>query len=94
MNDEGIIAEGKALMRDADFLISVKKPVEIGINSVRLNGETFSLNENHFLITLEHSRHGKNGFNFVATFINNEFVELDLTNSYRKKATQEILLAG
>ena len=40
-----------------------------------------ALNENHFLITLEHSRHGKNGFNFVAAFVNNKFIELDLTNS-------------
>ena len=36
VNDKGISAEGKGLMRDADFLISVKKPLEAGIPNIEI----------------------------------------------------------
>lgn len=81
VNDKGISAEGKALMRDADFLISVKKPIEAGISNIRIGNRTFNFNEDHFLVTIENSRHGRNGFNFVCGFVNNNFVEIDVANS-------------
>ena len=82
VNDKGISAEGKALMRDADFLISVKKPLEAGITKTDTPNGIFNLSEDHFLVTIENSRHGKNGFNFVCGFVNNNFVEIDTANSF------------
>jgi replicative DNA helicase len=76
VNDKGISAESKGLMRDADFLISIKKPLEAGIKSINIKGETLICTDNHFLVTIENSRHGKNGYSFVAGFTNNNFVEL------------------
>ena len=84
VNDKGISAEGKGLMRDADFLISVKKPLEAGISNIETGKDkVFNFNKDHFLITLEHSRHGTNGFNFVAAFVNNNFVEIDVLKSVK-----------
>jgi replicative DNA helicase len=78
-NEENKTAESKNPARDADFVISVCKPVEQGINSIKdKNGQIFNFDENHFLITMENSRHGKNKQNFVCQFQNNNFVELVL----------------
>ncbi len=81
VNDKGISAESKGLMRDADFLISIKKPLEAGIKSINIKGETLICTDNHFLVTIENSRHGKNGYSFVAGFVNNNFVELAIGNT-------------
>jgi replicative DNA helicase len=86
VNDKGISAESKGLMRDADFLISVKKPLEAGINEALVNGVMFKFNQNHFLVALENSRHGRNGFSFVAGFIDNNLVEIDVSNSHPKES--------
>ena len=82
VNDKGISAEGKALMRDADFLISVKKPIEAGIKDAKFGNVVFKFTEDHFLVTIENSRHGRNGFSFVCGFVNNNLVEIDVSNSH------------
>ena len=87
VNDRGVSAEGKALMRDADFLISVKKPLEAGIPNINTNNGVFNFTEDHFLVTIENSRHGRNGFNFVCGFVNNNFVEIDVANSSGSDST-------
>jgi replicative DNA helicase len=76
VNDKGISAESKALMRDADFLISIRKPIEWGVNEIKVKGKVFTYNENHFEVKLENSRHGRNGYSFIAGFINNALVEI------------------
>ncbi len=80
-NNDGKTAESKGLSRDADFVISVKKPVECGIREIKLKGnKSFRPDENHFYITLDYSRHGRNKISFIAAFVNNKFVELDVRN--------------
>jgi len=77
-NDNNKTADSKAPARDADFVISVMKPKEAGIDELKVNHTTFKFEENHFLVTLENSRHGRNKQNFVCAFINNNFVEIDI----------------
>ncbi len=78
-NDDNKTAESKNPARDADFVISVCKPVETGITSIRdRNGQNFNFTDEHFLVTMENSRHGKNKQNFVCQFQNNNFVEVAL----------------
>jgi len=78
-NEDNKTAESKNPTRDADFVISVCKPIESGINSIKdKNGQTFSFTEDHFLVTMENSRHGKNKQNFVCAFQENNFVEITL----------------
>lgn len=80
-NDEGRTAESRALLRDCDFALMIQKPVECGIMSVkRSDGTFFNFNEDHFLTTLTRSRHGRNMIQFVAGYINNNFVEIDTEN--------------
>jgi hypothetical protein len=85
-NDQNRTAESKAPARDADFVISVCKPVESGKESLRIkneNGEPqkFVFNESHYLITLENSRYGKNKQNIVCQFNENKFTELSLNDN-------------
>jgi replicative DNA helicase len=80
-NDDNKTADSKAPARDADFVISVMKPKEAGIDELKVNDTSFKFDENHFLVTLENSRHGRNKQNFVCGFVNNNFVEIDVTNS-------------
>jgi len=78
-NDDNKTAESKNPARDADFVISVIKPFGTPLKNIKKkNGSLFTFDESHFLITLENSRHGLNRQNFVAGFVNNNFVELDL----------------
>jgi replicative DNA helicase len=78
-NGDNKTAESKNPARDADFVISVCKPLEAGINSIKdRNGQTFNFAQDHFLVTMENSRHGKNKQNFVCQFQNNNFVEITL----------------
>ena len=80
-NDDNKTADSKAPARDADFVISVMKPIEAGIKELKIYDTTFKFKKNHFLVTLENSRHGKNKQNFVCGFVNNNFVEIDVANS-------------
>ena len=82
-NAEGKTAESKNPARDADFVISVCKPIEAGINTIKKKDSTelFTFTADHFLITVENSRHGKNKQNAVASFIKNNFVEIDINES-------------
>ena len=73
-NDDNKTADSKAPARDADFVISVMKPKEAGIDALKVNDTTFKFEENLFLVTLENSRHGRNKQNFVCAFNNNNFV--------------------
>ena len=78
-NEDNKTAESKNPARDADFVISVCKPVEAGITSIRdKNGQNFNFTDEHFLVTMENSRHGKNKQNFVCQFQENNFVEMTL----------------
>jgi len=77
-NEDNKTAESKAPARDADFVISVCKPIEQGIKEISTKSRKFQFDKNHFLVTLENSRHGKNKQNFVCAFINNNFVEIDI----------------
>lgn len=78
-NEDNKTAESKNPARDADFVISVCKPVEAGIKSIRdRNGQNFTFTEDHFLVTMENSRHGKNKQNWVCEFRENNFVEISL----------------
>ena len=78
-NQDGKVAESKALSRDADFVFSIKKPFEHGIKQMAINGRNFVFNEDHFLVTLEYSRHGRNLYNFICGYTKrNSFKEIDL----------------
>ena len=77
-NDDNKTAESKAPARDADFVISICKPIEQGIKELSTKYGKFQFEENHFLVTLENSRHGRNKQNFVCAFINNNFVEINI----------------
>lgn len=84
-NDQNKTAESKAPARDADFVISVCKPVESGIKSIRVKGrdgynKDFNFDETHFLITLENSRHGRNKQNIICQFNENKFIEVSIEN--------------
>jgi len=83
-NDDNKTADSKAPARDADFVISVCKPNEQGIKEFDTKSGKFQFEESHFLVTLENSRHGKNKQNFVCAFINNNFVEIDVTAAVNK----------
>ena len=78
-NEDNKTAESKNPARDADFVISVCKPVENNITSILdKNGQRFNFTPDHFLVTMENSRHGKNKQNFVCEFQENNFVEITL----------------
>ncbi len=82
-NDFGKTAESKALLRDCDFALQIQKPLESGISSVkRKDGTLFNFSEDHFLTTLTRSRHGRNGIQFVAGYVENSFVEIETNNDY------------
>ncbi len=81
-NDEGRTAESRALLRDCDFALMIQKPLECGIKNVKRNdGVLFNFTEDHFLATLTRSRHGRNMTQFVAGYVKNNFVEIDINNS-------------
>jgi replicative DNA helicase len=78
-NEDNKTAESKNPARDADFVISVCKPVESNITSILdKNGQQFKFTQDHFLVTMENSRHGKNKQNFVCEFQDNNFIEITL----------------
>lgn len=88
-NKEGKVAESKALSRDADFVISIKKPVEHAMKEIKIGGGTFKFNDNHFLVTLEYSRHGKNLFQFICGYTkSNEFKEIDAIHENAQREYQ------
>lgn len=81
-NRQGEIAESKGLDRDSDFAFSIKKPLEEGINSIKVKKggieRSFDMEENYFLVTLERSRHSAQGKQFIVSYFENTFRELDL----------------
>jgi len=77
-NRNGEIAESKGLDRDCDFAFSIKKPIEEGISELKTKTRNIKLEEDHFLVTLERSRHSAQGKQFVVTYFENTFRELDL----------------
>lgn len=80
-NENEKTADSKGALRDGDFALRVSKPIELGIKSITNSfNEAFVFNENHFLVTIERSRYGKNKQNFVCSFVNNNFLEIDIDN--------------
>lgn len=90
-NAENRTAESKNPARDADFVISVCKPIECEIKNIKKKDSTefFTFTQDHFLITVENSRHGKNKQNAVAAFIKNNFVEIDINKGNGEPITPE-----
>ncbi len=82
-NDGGKTAESRSLLRDCDFALMIQKAVECGIMSIKRNdGTLLNLSDDHFLATLTRSRHGRNMTQFICGYVNNNFVEIDINNSY------------
>jgi len=80
-NRQGEIAESKGLDRDSDFAFSIKKPTEEGILSIiNSTGQSITMQDNHFLVTLERSRHSQQGKQFITSYIDTKFREIDLDN--------------
>ena len=78
-NDDKKTADGKGAMRDGDFSIYLCKPVDEKIKSIKNSqNKEFLFNDNHFLATIERSRHGKNKQNFVCGFTGNDYKEIDI----------------
>ena len=78
-NDYEKTADAIDLLRDCDFAIRLCKPKEAGIKNLKFgNGRSFEFTEDHFLVTIERSRHGKNKQNFVCGYVNNKFGEIDI----------------
>jgi replicative DNA helicase len=81
-NREGDIAESKALERDADFAFTIYKPSEDKIETMKMvvGGikQDIRINEDDHLVTLKRSRHGKQGRQFMCSFVDNTFVEREL----------------
>jgi replicative DNA helicase len=79
-NSENKTADSKGALRDCDFAISVRKPLENGIKSVKNKyGREFYFKDNHFLATIERSRHGKNLQDFVCGYTTaQDFLEIDI----------------
>lgn len=78
-NEERKTADGKGAMRDGDFAIYLCKPKEDGIKSIKnkTNNE-FIFDDNHFLATIERSRHGKAKQNMVCGFVGNDYREINI----------------
>ena len=78
-NEDRKTADGKGAMRDGDFAIYLCKPTEEGIKSIKnkLNKE-YVFNDNHFLATIERSRHGKAKQNMVCGFVGNDYKEISI----------------
>jgi len=75
---------------DADFVITVTKPLENDVKSTKNKwNEKFEFEKDHFLIKLDYSRHGENQIQFVAGFLDNDFREIDIDKKederYEKK---------
>jgi replicative DNA helicase len=78
-NQENKTADSKGALRDCDFAVSVRKPVDAGITSIKNKfNDVFVFNDTHFLATVENSRHGRSKQNFVCGFANNNFREIDI----------------
>ena len=78
-NTEAKTAESIDPLRDCDFALHCMKPIEKGIKNIQNSrGQAFNLTEEHFLVTVERSRHGKNKQNFVCGYQGNDFVEIDI----------------
>jgi replicative DNA helicase len=79
-NSDNKTADSKGALRDCDFAISVRKPLENGIKSVKNKyGREFYFKDNHFLATIERSRHGKNLQDFVCGYTAmQDFLEIDI----------------
>lgn len=89
-NNDGKTAESSALLRDADFVFFVSKPREEGITSE----QGYYYTEDDFTIQLKYSRHGRNGYYFVARFIDNNFVEIDIKSNFSQEANRSINYAN
>lgn len=84
-NRQGDTAESLGLRRDCDFLFAVEKPYDLQrerpdfeeIKSIKLNGETFYPNPNHFIVKFRRSRHTEQGGAFLCGYSNNKFREID-----------------
>ena len=71
-------------MRDADFLISIKKPIDMGMEKIDTDEGIFNVGKDQFVVTMENSRHGRNGDYFHCGFVNNNFVEIELRESLKE----------
>jgi len=81
-NDRDKTADSIDLLRDCDFALRVCKPTELGIKDMDIrDGEKFVFDKNNFLVTVERSRYGRNKQNFVCGFVNENFIEIDLTHN-------------
>lgn len=60
------LAESVALARDCDFLFTVSNPHSNNFSSVDFGGNIIQIEENHFLIKLDSSRHTQQGKQFLA----------------------------
>ena len=79
-NREGGIAESLGLERDPDFAFTIHKPAEEGITSIKINGQSFAVDENDFIITLKRNRMDVQNKQFIVGYTrDNRFCELDKT---------------
>jgi replicative DNA helicase len=76
------LAESIGLARDSDFLFTIYKPYDIGVKQFTIPGDTIEVNENHFLVKLENSRHTPSGKQFL--------LEMDQSGIMRELASQLI----
>jgi replicative DNA helicase len=82
-NEDRQTSGSKGLLRACDFAFYIEKPSRLGIKSIMNKfNEAFLFNESHFLVTVERSRHGLDGQNFVCGYAENSFVEIDINNIF------------
>lgn len=86
-NDKDKTADSIDLLRDCDFALRICKPIELGIKSMIVKDSRFEFTDEHFLVTVERSRHGKSKQNLVCQFVNENFVEKDLNSRYEAETT-------
>ncbi len=86
-NRDGDIAESLGLQRDPDFAFSIQKPYDEDIQSIRINGNSFTMTEDDYLITLKRSRMSKQKKQFIVGYTSqNQFCELDKERGDREPA--------
>lgn len=79
-NRDGDIAESMGLQRDPDFAFTIQKPYDEEMQSIKINGDSFTMTENDFIVTLKRSRFGKQKKQFIVGYTSeNKFMELDKT---------------
>ena len=82
------LAESIALARDCDFLFTILKPINLEVKKVKLNSMDIPINENHFLVKLDISRHSKSGNQFLLLMENSgvmKEIETKFDNSFTER---------